>query len=510
MKQKKLLAAFLAVTMTVACQPQAVIAEEGDYYYDNDFSFVELEDGTLAVTGYFGNSSEIVIPSSVNGKIVTVIESKAFYDCTASTISIPESVTEITTSAFAHCKFLTSIDIPHSVTKIGKYPFANCESLKKINVDQNNNNFTSVDGVLFTKDMTYLIQYPAGREGAYIIPEGVAVINQAAFSGASKLTSVELSSTLLEIVYYAFTLCSSLTEINIPDSVEKIDEYAFPNCSMLESINVSENNEYYSSIDGVLFNKDASVLLIYPSAKKGTEYIIPESAIAVGGDLFNPTPAFSGTHLKRIIAFDGVTVGDIRDWSSLSEFWALGNVNFVAYTTFIDCSDFVLYVYEGTTAEEYAKKATKLGGLPNYKIISDISDESGIKVTMPTNTSSAHIELAVEKIDESAVSITYNISLWSGETEIQPESNTVVRIPVPEGWDTENIYVYHRDANGRLTEIKAAVSGGYIIFTTNHFSEYVLTTEKQKTTETGDVDGNGEVDELDSVMLARKLAGWNV
>ena len=126
---------------------------------------------------------------------------------------IGDNVKGIGKSAFAYCSSLTSITIPESVTSIGEWAFSNCSSLTSINVNANNPNYCSIDGVLFNKDQTTLIQYPGGKQGAYTIPNSVTSIGE-----------------------YAFRYCSSLTSITIPNSVTSIGEYAFRYCSSLTSI----------------------------------------------------------------------------------------------------------------------------------------------------------------------------------------------------------------------------------------------------------------------------------
>ena len=100
---------------------------------------------------------------------------QAFASCSSLTsITIPNSVTSIGVGAFLDCSSLTSITIPNSVTSIGEWAFSRCSSLTSINVDANNANYCSIDGVLFSKDKTILIQFPIGNtRSEYIIPNSV-------------------------------------------------------------------------------------------------------------------------------------------------------------------------------------------------------------------------------------------------------------------------------------------------------------------------------------------------
>ncbi len=202
-------------------------------------------------------SGDIVIPETVENGGVT-------YD-----------VTSLPAQGFGGCVEMTSISIPASVVSIGNYPFYLCYSLTSIEVNANNPNYCSEDNVLFNKTMTILIEGAASKKGDYHIPESVTKIQNHAFNSCSFLTSITIPDNVTEIGDYAFYATDALTSINLPASVEKLGTAVFAMCASLDQIDVAPDNPVYRSIDGVLYNKEATTLIQLPSARSGN-YDIPD------------------------------------------------------------------------------------------------------------------------------------------------------------------------------------------------------------------------------------------
>ena len=238
--------------------------------------------GTYAFTSCSGLTS-VTIPSAV-----TSIGNYAFASCSGLTsVTIPSAVTTIGNSAFSNCSGLTSVTIPSAVTSIGNSAFQSCNKLTAINVESGNQNFFGMDGVLFNKNQSTLIQYPNGKTGvSYSIPASVTTIETYAFYYCSGLTSITIPSSLTTIGSFAFYNCSSLTSIIIPSSVTSIGNSAFTSCTKLTAISVASENLNYSSVDGVLFNKNQNTLIQYPIAKTGSSYTIPSSITSIGEAAF--------------------------------------------------------------------------------------------------------------------------------------------------------------------------------------------------------------------------------
>ena len=188
--------------------------------------------------GSCSSLSSVTIPDSV-----TSIRDYAFAACTSlSSVTIPDSVTSIGYEAFARCTALSSVTIPDSVTYISYHAFHDCTSLENINVDSNNANYSSIDGVLFNKDATDISTYPAGKQSAaYTIPDSVTSIHMYAFYGCSALSSVTIPDSVTSIGERAFGSCSSLSSVTIPDSVTSIGIYAFYGCTSLSSVTIPDS-----------------------------------------------------------------------------------------------------------------------------------------------------------------------------------------------------------------------------------------------------------------------------
>jgi uncharacterized repeat protein (TIGR02543 family) len=269
--------------------------------------------------------------------------------------TIPEGVTSIESYAFRACSSLTSITIPSSVESIGNSAFYGCSSLETVNFGENSaleviesyafyecssltsitipNSVTSIGGRAF-RDCTSLT--------SIIIPEGVTSIGVSAFAGCSSLMSVEIPDSLRYIGNSAFEGCSNLTSITIPDSVRSIEESAFYGCSSLTEINVVAENSYYSSLDGVLFNKSKSSLLFYPNAKINVDYIIPSSVIYIGSYAFSGCSALTSVIFEENSQLTNIGESAFSNCSSLVSLTIPEGVQAIGNNTFYGCSSLLL------------------------------------------------------------------------------------------------------------------------------------------------------------------------
>ena len=170
-------------------------------------------------------------------KSITDVGNCAFRDCSSlENIVIHEGVAVIGGDAFIGCSSLTNVLLPASLKSLGGFPFADCSCLSAITVNPENPVYCDVDGVLFTKNLKILWQYPAARNGSYIIPDSVTHICNGAFYGCGNLTDITIPNTVTSIEKSTFWGCIGLTSILLPDSINSIGDRAFNSCSNLTTI----------------------------------------------------------------------------------------------------------------------------------------------------------------------------------------------------------------------------------------------------------------------------------
>jgi len=216
-----------------------------------DSSYV-IPDGVTNIDGAFTSCANLVsvtFPASL-----TNVGDYAFSCCYhLADVQISETVTNIGESAFKYCTHLERLTIPSTVTSIGNGAFSACRSLPSIDVASDNQNYCSLDGVLFNKAQTELIQYPAGKTGAsYSIPDGVTRLCDYSFYDCESLTNVTIPDGLTSIGRVVFSGNEHLS-VTIPASVTDIDELAFLNESLVIHAPAGSYAETYAKENNIPF-----------------------------------------------------------------------------------------------------------------------------------------------------------------------------------------------------------------------------------------------------------------
>lgn len=243
---------------------------------------------------------------------VTKIEKFVFSGCrNLLCIKLPDSVTSIGESAFSGCRNLLDIVMPDKVTSIGMGAFQDCRLLRFVRIP---NGVTDI-GISVFEDCRNLRHIT--------IPESVTSIGDSAFNGCDNLKNIRIPESVTSIGDSAFSGCYGLTDINLPDGVIYIEDNAFHECGLTEfripagvtdisriglfdcgsltSVHVDENNPNYSSVDGVLFDKNQTTLICYPSGNPRTSYTIPDGVTNIGDHAFSSCGNLTGIHIPSSV-----------------------------------------------------------------------------------------------------------------------------------------------------------------------------------------------------------------
>ena len=311
----------------------------GDYAF---FDAVKLDSVKLPNTlkkigGWaFGTCYNLRLTRLPDG--VQEIGQSAFNACSKVALpTLPSDLQKIGKGAFSWCEGMTSVTIPAGVTEIGNGAFEACKNLPAINVAAGNVHYISEDGILFNKEKTALVQYPAGRAGAsYTISNSVKIIAEEAFNGCDNLTSITIPTSVTSIGNAAFANCHSLTSITIPASVVSIGWGVFSACQALTEIKVDAANPAYIAIDGVLFDKNMTTVIQRPEKRSETSYTIPSGVKTIAEGAF-----WGNTELTSItIPNDVSMIGDQAfSHSGLTSVTLPVSVTQIGYSLFWNCKE---------------------------------------------------------------------------------------------------------------------------------------------------------------------------
>ena len=274
---------------------------------ENDLEYIISNDTAMLFGPSIGTSNaSIIIPSGVTYNAetipVTSIASAAFdRNQYLSSLTIPGSIRSIGSNAFSNNYQLTTVTfsedsglvvigkrafentsissliIPKSVTQIDDFAFANNYALQTLNLSS---------GVHLQRIGQFAFAWTGIN--SLVIPSGVTVIDDYAFHNSYNLTDISFveDSQLQTIGRSSFAWSYNLTSFEIPENVVRIKESAFRGNSSLQEFVVDEANTQYSSVDGVLFNKNQTRLIAYPPAKNQSSYVVPNTVTIIESDAF--------------------------------------------------------------------------------------------------------------------------------------------------------------------------------------------------------------------------------
>ena len=236
-------------------------------------------------------------------------------------ITLGAGIKFIDTSSFVNDDMLECITLGKNLTEFDALTFYTLPSLLRIEVHEDNPGYTSIDGVLFTKDKTTLFYHPGGRdEETYVIPASVTTLREhciaanpslttmdipasvqtigtGAFLNCGSLQTVTLHEGLRTVGTGAFGSCDNLMEIELPASVETVEGGAFLACNALESIKVAEGSEHLATQDGVLYDKEMRTIISFPCGINTEFHEIPGTVETLDSYAFACHPTLKNAYL---------------------------------------------------------------------------------------------------------------------------------------------------------------------------------------------------------------------
>lgn len=274
---------------------------------DGGYSF-HYKNGSYSVYQYDGRDKDIVIPDLYDEKPVTEIEGNILYYNNWAGFK-PESVT-----------------IPASITKIDNFAFSSIDSIENLYVDEDNEVYCSVDGVIYTEDKSELFACPAGKEGVFNVPEGTQHIGDYAVAYNYKITEVNLPEGVKSIGEGAFGDCSNLTTVSLPESLETISDFAFYNNYQLKELyipaSVTQISDYaFSSTDGVtIYGEEGSYAQDYALSKNIKFVVMTAGDTEQDGEVNIKDATAIQKYLAMLIEFSGIQekVADFDDNGSVN------------------------------------------------------------------------------------------------------------------------------------------------------------------------------------------------
>ena len=323
-----------------------------------------IPDGVTTIGSYaFYNNSKLIWVGIPEG--VTTIEQGAFFNCSKlEDIEFPNSLVTIGEEAFRGCTSFTSVEITRNVAEIGFLAFFYCPNVTEFKVSRMSNHFCSVDGVLYSKDMTVIHYLAQGdKRTTYVIPNTVKIIENYCFTSSS-LTSVTIPEGVTTICQGAFYGSRNLAEAHIPNTVQEIRNVAFCNCPRLKEINLPEGLTYIGEQAFCMCDSISEIIIpntvheigdwAFRDCKLVKTIKISDSATSIG------EMAFSGCKLVQSITVPGtvtyIGANAFSDCSALKKI-IIGGPNDTTTTTIgvcplINC-DSLKYVEFGANVKNF-------------------------------------------------------------------------------------------------------------------------------------------------------------
>ncbi len=476
------LSMILVANTVVMGLPKTVSAAEKTHTIDNTTLKYEVSDEIVTITGCTTSDTKLVIPDTIEGYDVVIIDELAFFECdTLKEVKLPNGLLRIETSAFEMCKGLETITFPSTLTSVGNNAFNGCNNLKTISLPGNLEKlgygcFSGCKSLTTVTLPEKVLDVPESAFENCANLQSVAMgkyvksIGENAFYGCGVLTTVSLPNSLTSIGNGAFANCKAMSKIDIPDEVI-IGDYVFSGCSSLTSITASSNSTYYTTVDGALYDKTATELLICP-AGKSTIYM-PNIIKIIASDAFEGCDKITSLTLPDTVT----SIGDNAFWgcTNLKEIVMPNTITSIGASAFLNCS----------SLEEINLPA----GVTNVSIEMFAGCSSLEKLIVPTNC-----QLVYDSDGE--VELTFN-NLTVKYVDGGKITENLPRLKQYFPEITFDSFIYG-DLDG---------DGNIVVADAVELKKHLAKVSVNIDLDAADVDGSGAVAVVDAVRLMQYLAG---
>ena len=381
-----------------------IIRQNAFYGYKN-LDYITILDGVEVIEkGAFLNCSGIdrlTIPfvgNKLNGSenthfsyIFGAETYNAEYNASAVTELIINGNSKICDYAFTNSPILY-ITFEAGVTDISPKAFFDADGVSVVTVSEDNAYYSSSNGVLYNKDKTLLIFVPDRNVSDYVIPESVSTIGYGAFMNCTSLSAISIPYGVTSIESYAFSGCSRLKNVIISGSVTDIAWNAFDDCDYLVNFDISEDNPSYTGIDGIIYNKDKTVIYNCATGKSGS-IVIPYGVKKIEFGAF-----YNCDKITDIIILKGIT--DICD-SAFTGCTKLGDVYYAGTEAEWDS----IKIYDGCTEDfRYVTKHFNYGISVGEGSSIKVNKESGFVSSIETGNTVSDISSQFNSSEQIVVS----------------------------------------------------------------------------------------------------------